>query len=81
MLRHTNIRTKDPEKKGFIGKFHKTRSVGKPRTRWEDVHTAALEILGNTRMDETSWEEWTRLFGGRAGLKRGCRAPRGCMEC
>jgi hypothetical protein len=29
------------------GKFHNTRSVGKFRTRWEDViHRDALQILG-----------------------------------
>ena len=65
MLRHTNGRTKDPKKKGFFGKFHKTKSVGKPRTRWEDVRRDALEILGI--------RGWMKRAGknGRASLEGG----------
>jgi hypothetical protein len=33
---HKNGRRKDP-KKILNGKFHNERSVGKPRTRWENV--------------------------------------------
>ena len=35
---HKNGRGKDfPPKKILNGKLHNRRSVGKPRTRWEDV--------------------------------------------
>jgi hypothetical protein len=50
---------------GFIGKFHKTRSVGKPRTRWKVVRRDALGILGK--------RGWMRRAGknGRAFLEGG----------
>ena len=53
------------KKKGFFGKFHKTKSVGKPRTRWEDVRRDALEILGI--------RGWMKRAGknGRASLEGG----------
>jgi hypothetical protein len=40
------------------GKFHNTRSVGKPTIRWKDVdHRDALQILGI--------RGWRRRPGGR----------------
>jgi hypothetical protein len=40
------------------GKFHSTKSVGKPRRRWEDTaHRKAIYVgLRNTRMQGTSRE-------------------------
>jgi hypothetical protein len=47
------------------GKFHNTRSVGKPRTRWEDVvQSGALEVVGirGWRRRGGDREEWRRLL-------------------
>ena len=33
-------------RKVINGKFHNTRTVGKPRTRWEKVQKDELQILG-----------------------------------
>jgi hypothetical protein len=45
LLHHKNGRRKNP-KKVLNGKIHNRRSVGKPRTRWEDVvQRDALKVL------------------------------------
>jgi hypothetical protein len=36
------------------GKFHNTRPVGKPRTRWEDVVRKNTSYPRSKRMEETS---------------------------
>ena len=44
------------------GKFQNTRSVGKPRIRWEDVvQRDALWVLGNEPGTKKN-EEWRRLL-------------------
>ena len=48
-------RRKD-SKKVLNRKFHTTRPVGRPRTRWADVvQRDALQLLG-TRMEEKSYK-------------------------
>jgi hypothetical protein len=47
------------------GKFHKTRPVGKPRTRWEDVvRRDTSQILGTRgwRRGAEDREEWRQLL-------------------
>jgi hypothetical protein len=47
------------------GKFHNTRPVGKPRTRWDDVvRRDTSEILGirGWRRRAENREEWRRLL-------------------
>jgi hypothetical protein len=39
-------------KKNLNEKFHNTRSVGKPRTRWENVVQTGPR---NTRLEEMGW--------------------------
>jgi len=61
---HKSGRRNDPESV-LIWEFHNTRSVRKPRTRWEDaVHWDALQIVGirgwRSRLGGT--EEWKCLF-------------------
>jgi hypothetical protein len=41
-----------PPQKNLNEKFHNTRSVGKPRTRWENVVQTGPR---NTRLEEMSW--------------------------
>ena len=42
-----NGRRKDPKKKGFNGKLHSKRPVGRARNRWEDVvQKGTLQMLG-----------------------------------
>jgi hypothetical protein len=47
---HKNGRSM-PKKKILNRKFHNTRSVGKPRTRWDNVVQTNPR---NTRLEETS---------------------------
>jgi hypothetical protein len=52
------MKKKGSQKKVLKGKLHNTRSVGKPRRRWEDVvQKDALQILG------IRW--WRRRAGDR----------------
>jgi len=71
---HTNGRSK---KKVLNGKFHNSRSVGKARTRWEDVALRnALQVLGirewRTRIRDR--EEWRCVL-------RAARAQKGLGHC
>jgi len=53
------------QKKLLKGKFHNTRSAGKPRTRWEDVvQRDAVHVLGirGWRRRARFKEEWRRLL-------------------
>ena len=47
------------------GGFHNTRSVGRPRTRWEDIaQTGALQVVGirgRWRRDRNR-QKWRLLF-------------------
>jgi hypothetical protein len=64
--------------KGILkGKFHNTRSVAKPRRRWEDVvQIDALQIRGirGWRSRAGGREEWRVPFEGGEGLE-GSVAP------
>ena len=60
------------QKKNLNGKFHNTRSVEKPRKRWEDVvQRDALGVLGmrgwRTRAGDR--EEWRSLLREARGLE------------
>jgi hypothetical protein len=69
-----NGRRKDPPQKVLNGKFHTTRPVGRPRTRWADVvQRDALQLLGirRWRRRAENRDEWGRLMrevGARKGL-------------
>jgi hypothetical protein len=55
-----------------------TRSIGKPRTRWEDVvQMVALQVLGIRRGDELGIEMNGGVIRGRPGPRRGCSATYG----
>ena len=62
-------------KKNLNGKFHNTRSVAKPRKRWEDfVQRDALGVLGmrGWRRRAGEREEWRNLL-------RDVRGPEGVV--
>jgi hypothetical protein len=57
-------RRKDSKKKVLNGKFHTTRPVGRPRTRWADVvQRDELHLLGTRgwRRRAANRDEWRRL--------------------
>jgi hypothetical protein len=59
-----NGRRKDP-KKVLNGKFHNTRPVGRPRTKWADVvQRDTLQILGirGWRRRAENRDEWRHLL-------------------
>ena len=59
-------------KKVLNGKFHTTRTVGRPRTRWADVvQRDALQLLGTRgwRRRATNRDEWRRLMREAKALK------------
>jgi hypothetical protein len=59
-------------KKVLNGKFHNTRSVGRPRIRWEDaVQKDALQILGTRRWRRAeNRDEWRQLLR-KAKVRKG----------
>jgi hypothetical protein len=60
------------------GKFHNTRSAGKPRTRWEDVvERDAVQVLGirGWRRRDGLREEWRRLLKEVRSQKRPKKDP------
>jgi hypothetical protein len=61
---HKNGRRNDP-KNIINGKFHNTKTVERPRTRWEDVfQSGALQVLRirGGRRKAKDREEWRHLF-------------------
>ena len=56
---------RNDSKKIINGKFHNTKAVGRPRTRWEDVvQSDALQVLRiqSGRRHARNREEWKRLL-------------------
>jgi hypothetical protein len=51
-------------KRVLNGNFHTIRPVGRPRTRWGDVHNDALQLLGirGWRSKAANRDEWRRLM-------------------
>jgi hypothetical protein len=73
MAYYKNGRLKDPSKKVLNGKFHDTRPVAKPRTRWEDVvRRDTSQILG--------MRGWNRRAEVRTRLLRDARAQKGLQR-
>jgi len=56
---------KGSQKEVLNGKFHNTRPLGKPRTRWEDfirMDTSQVLGIGGWRRRAEFREEWQRLM-------------------
>ena len=56
---------KGSQKEVLNGKFHNTRPLGKPETRWEDfirMDTSQVLGIGGLRRRAEFREEWRRLM-------------------
>jgi len=66
------------KKKVLNGIFHNTRTVGKPRTRWQDVVRRDTSQMLVTREEQKTGKNG-RIFGGRPGPRRGLSALDGLL--